>query len=219
LNKLIKYVIFGVLLLALSYFFVTCYYTLNGGTPWGKHSYKLEVDKYLSNKYPYLTNQIDSVYYSFKNSHYTAYVITEPNKIRFSVTEHENGLWDNYPHAIWIEEATHNCTDILQYSNTKAECEVILNGSGGINDVHNSIPNYAEVQEKLYSSLQVFVEFNRNFTESDYNEVLELKKSLEKARISKQISFTYNDVAFFDVSIEIDTIKELRKGKSYLEQQ
>lgn len=164
MSKLIKCVIFGVLILALSYFSVHCYYILNGGTPWGKHSYKLKVDEYLSKKYPYLTNQIDSVYFSFKDMNYTAYVITEPNKIRFYVTEHNKSLWDNYPHAIWTEEATRICTDILQDSNTKAECKVFLNGSGGINDVHNPIPTYAEVQKKLYSSMQVNVQFNRKLS-------------------------------------------------------
>lgn len=135
MSKLIKYVIFGVLLLVLCYFTATCYYTLNGGTPWGKHSYKLEADKYLSNKYTYLRYQIDSVHYSFKNSDYIAYIVTEPNKIRFSVKESETGLRDNYPHALWTDEATHICTDILQDFNTQAECTVVLNGSGGINDV------------------------------------------------------------------------------------
>lgn len=205
--------------MALSYIVTTCYYTLNGGTPWGKQAYKLEVDKYLSRKYSYLINQIDSVHYSFKNGHYTAYIMAEPDKIRFSVTKREKGFWDNYPHAIWTEEARHICTDILQISNTKAVCSVYLSGSGGINDVPTPIPAYEEVREKLNNSIHVDIYFKRNVTVVDYKAILEIKKSLEKARISNQISFTYNDVSFFHVGIEIDTINELRKEEYRREQQ
>lgn len=83
---------------------------------------------------------------------------------------------------------------------------------------YDTIPTYSEVKEKLYNFLDTNVRFKRNISELEYKELLEIKKSLEKARISKQISFIYNDVAFFHISIEVDTIDQLRKKEYYLKQ-
>lgn len=207
-----KCLLFGIPISALLYFSIQCYFELHGGTPWGKHSYQLEVENYLATTYPNLKTQIESVNYSFIEMRYTAHVSTT-NELNFYVEEGYRGIWDNYPQALWAEEATKICTAFLSIHRTNAKCDVGLDGSGGINDIPNPIPNYEEVQEQLYSSLEVNVRFNIKLagTETDYIEILELKKLLEAAKISQQISFLYDDVAFFDISTQIDTIQELQK--------
>jgi hypothetical protein len=203
-------------LLIIVYFVVVIYYNLNGGTPWGKYAYKKEVEQYINMKYPELDYSIESVDYSFKEMHYSAHVKT--SQTEFGATEQEDsGLWDNYPHSIWIKEATALCNKILADHTNEAECRIYLYGSGGLNVVNRPFPSYEEVQKQLYSSMHLDVIFNKDHSEQDYELVLAIKKSIEAKSISDQISFSFNDVAFFDVGKDVQTVADLKKEAYYRE--
>lgn len=213
MKKTVKNMIIIIPSLLLIYFIVNTYYVLNGGTPWGKYQFKSEVEDYIKSKYPDLNYKIDSVYYSFKEMQYSAYVNSGISSNRFYVTQREGyGLWDNYPHVLWSEEATRICMSILDNHTSEAICKVDLAGSGGINNVKQPFPSYADVQEKLYSSMQLDVKFNRKITEDDYELILKIKGDLEKAKISNQMSYLFKDVSFFNIGQNVDSITKLKKN-------
>ena len=203
-------------LLLIVYFAIHIYYTLNGGTPWGNSAYKKEVEKYLNEKYPELDYSIESVYYSFKEMNYSAQVKTL--QAEFDVTEREGyGLWDDYPLSIWTKEATALCNEILAEHTNEAVCRMNLVGSGGLNVVNRPFPSYEEVREQLYSSFQLRVFFNKGLSEQDYELVLAIKESIEGGKISNQISFSFEDGAFFNVGKEVQTVTDLKKEAYYYE--
>lgn len=216
MKKIIIHIVWIIPLLIIVYFAIHIYYTLNGGTPWGNSAYKKEVEQYLNKKYPELDYSIDTVFYSFKEMHYSAQVKTLQTE--FGVTEREgNGLWDDYPHSIWTKEATTLCNKILADHTNEAVCRINLVGSGGLNVVNQPFPLYDEVREQLYSSLQLDVFFNKDLSEQDYELVLAIKVSLENRKISNQISFSFNDVAFFNVGRDVQTVTDLKKEAYYRE--
>ncbi|WP_148115054.1 hypothetical protein [Paenibacillus zeisoli] len=206
-----------IITLAFCYVVVHIYYTLNGGTPWGKANFKQEVEEYLSLKYPELSYSVESEYYGFKEGQYSAHVTTLETE--FEVSEREGyGLWDNYPHSLWTKEATAICNDSLAEYTNDAKCRVELVGSGGLNEVKEPFPSYEQVRDQL--RMQVNIHFSRSLRKNDNQDlkmILGIKESIEQTEISNVIDFTFSDVSFFNVNHEISTITDLENKAYYPE--